>query len=414
MVFYSAMNENISALILCVTMLGILLTTRITLPQIKSLGLYSYLALMGCVTLSTLLLSPYVFNLYFIARDLFYFLSPIVLLLLGYSLARREPNIMKLLWAALIASTILSLLDFKDFFLSGGFLSVSMNARYFYGLTGDFAMLSVIILVCAKTSEVTLGSPRAMRILLALNGYMLLISFSRTNIAIVVVIIAALMIRRKFLRIAIIGMVATFILLPIISGAFSAQTLTTGDQVSFLSKFQRSFGEIAVREYTIESERNEFWRGYEAYLGIEAVQRQGGLAPLFGLGYGSYVEGPFESKLNIIPIFHNGFITFYLKGGALGLGLFLLFLYKLTARFPVPAASLHKDEVRDRVFLHRLSLVMVLSIAGDTLVTHGILYPWGLMQLLILGLIHGQRYRIRENDRSVDQALFLEPARGLS
>lgn len=408
MIFYSAAHENISALILCVTMMGVLLTTRITLLQIKNLGLYSYLTLMGCIALSTLVLSPYAFNPYFITRDLFYFISPIVLLLLGYSLARREPDIMNLLWAALIASTILSFLDFRDFFVSGGFLRVSLNARYAYGLTGDFAMLSVIILVCAMQSKVTLGSPQAMRILLALNGYMLLMSFSRTNIAIVLIVIAALMIQRRFLRFALIGMVTVFAILPIIVGSFSPQTLATGGEINFLSKFQRSFGEIAVREYSLASERNEFWRGYEAYLGIEAVQREGGIAHLFGLGYGSYVEGPFTSKLNIIPIFHNGFITFYLKGGVLGLGLYFMFLYKLAARLPSPARSLSKNEVRDRIFMQRLSFTMVLSIAGDTLVTHGILYPWTLLQVLILGLIHGQSFRIREDDRRAIQAQLLK------
>lgn len=76
-------------------------------------------------------------------------------------------------------------------------------------------------------------------------------------------------------------------------------------------------------------EMQNYWRGFETYLAFSHIKNYGTIASLAGAGLHDVVKAPPESHFqeelnNEIPIFHNGFSFIVVRGGLIGIVLFIM------------------------------------------------------------------------------------------
>lgn len=372
-----------------------LIMRRGGIPAPRLVGLRPYFLLMALCGVSTVVLSPFPYNPYFIGRDIYYFLSPVILMLLGFALGQNTRSVERIMWAVVVSLFAISLYQYGGFVASGAFLSANLDTRYEYGLNSGPATLLFLLLLAARKSGIGFGHPKAATVLLFISPLFLLMSLSRVDMVVAVIAVILVWGPSKITKYTVIGLVLGLMALPVVLGENGIAS-NSMDPTDFLIKLQGTFGEIAIRDQANMSEINQNWRGYEAFLGVDAVVRNGFPSILFGLGYGSFVEGPFIDKLNIIPIFHNGYVTFFVKGGLVGLALVLVFLKRQA--FP-PIRLSKQDRTKKEAdiidFLNLMASLLVLSLAFKTLATHGLLYTKPPPEILILGILHGVRYQMR-------------------
>ena len=407
---FNLADENVAAALLFAMFFLQLATNRASFATFLYSGVNAFLILMLLCGFSTFLLSPFPINPYFIGRDIYYFVAAVMLVLIGFSFGSLTKDRQRLIWAMIVVLTAISIFQYSEFFLSGAFLNVSLQARYFYGLDSSLPLLILMLLMVANVSGISLGSHVQRTTILWSTLYFLIASLSRINIGILLFAVVFLRARGKFFRYFGLGAIFLLIAAPVVLGIVSGSNNNPVESTTFLEKILGSLDEISIRDQVEFSSINLNWRGYEAYQGVAAVLDNGSASVWAGLGYGSFVEGPFEDKLNYIPVFHNGYVTVFFKGGIIGIYLFLAF-FKTQAfgvlKFSRP--NLTSEEKADLVFLDRLAFTMVIALAFDTLAAHGVLYTKPPLMLFVLGIVQGARYKLH---RKITARLMSVPHAG--
>lgn len=270
-------------------------------------------------------------------RDGYYFFQPILLIFLGYSALSRGISFNFLLRLMVFSSIFLTFYFYIDFILSL-FLGqgLSFESRYIFGLNSDFAIIGFLITYASYQANFKLFQPLSMTIILTTLFFLIMISFSRTNILITLVIIIYPYISKLINFKTQLFLVSVLIIIPVFFGSFLNVAIPEEGASNFLSKVLNSYSEIIVRDYRDSDALapdanliNLYWRSQEAFLGLAKYTEGSTYELIFGQGLGSYASaaGIFENKFQQIPFFHNGFITILLKSGPLGVLLFFQFLY---------------------------------------------------------------------------------------
>ncbi|MGE5758098.1 MAG: hypothetical protein ACM3W8_04450, partial [Sideroxydans sp.] len=101
-----------------------------------------------------------------------------------------------------------------------------------------------------------------------------------------------------------------------------------------LFKITNVFDEMFSSEFNSEDEIRTNWRAYEALQGVTKYLAGTAGNYLFGFGFGAKTDIGIEMRLgevdrSDVPVFHNGYIYLLVKLGALGLFLYLFFLYRM-------------------------------------------------------------------------------------
>jgi len=291
------------------------------------------------------------FYLYF--KDIFYFLNPIILILLGYYVADFSNNVNRVLRVILLFCVVSSLYFNIEYILSiVTNLSLNLEDRYTYEVQAKYPLLGFLIIYASKVSKYDVFSNGITNILFVLFASLIVTSFSRTNILIALIIFSF-----PFLYRYVSIKVQIFIALSlIISTIFFSTifTLTAPEKFSdsFVDKVMNSYAEIIVdnKDSGNGSEMrmsniNNYWRAHEAYLGLSKVHEGGISSVIFGKGMGAYIYGGdlFESKMKQIPFFHNGYITVYLKSGLIGLMLLMFFIFSLSSMGRNPVLNINSE-----------------------------------------------------------------------
>jgi len=279
-------------------------------------------------------------DLYLYYKDIFYFLNPVVLILIGYYVADSSNNINRVFRVVLIFCVVSSLY-FNVEYIFSSMISFGLNIedRYAYQVQSQYPLLGFLIIYASKISKYNIFSNRVNNILFAIFLLLIFTSFSRTNI-LIALIIFSLPILYKYIGIKVqIYMVLSVIISTIFFSTIF--TLEAPEKFSdgFVDKVLNSYEEIIVENkmLVIESELelaniNNYWRAHEAYLGLSKAHEGGTVSAIFGSGMGAYVDGSdlFVSKMKVIPFFHNGYVTVYLKSGVIGLMLLMFFIFSLS------------------------------------------------------------------------------------
>ena len=265
-------------------------------------------------------------------RDGFYFLLPIAALCAGIGIYKDDTSFHAMLRGIIIACIVITAFNYFDYILVILHNPViSLNARYGLGLDSNAALIGFILLISIIRYSSLVFSSRTNWILIILFITSIVVSLSRTNILIALaatvfpavnrIISGRILMLIIFVSAGVIVFAAPFL-------DISTNTVTTQ---SFIEKIYGSVSEVMVRDLSSLQEINENWRAYEAFLGIEKYLSGTVVELFFGQGFGSSVSASyiFDEKFQVIPIFHNGFITVILKTGLIGVFIYYYFFLRI-------------------------------------------------------------------------------------
>lgn len=269
-------------------------------------------------------------DVYDALKDVWYAGKAIVCFLLGYHIARKITDTNR----------------FFNFFVRMAFLSALIYlARIFTG-SGEIGIervsgiggpsliiaMAVPLLLFRKTGFVFQGKPVFKLLILLTVTASFALSFSRTGIGcLLLLIFAGAGYFDNFKKVLIfVGLTAILVILiaPLLPNLDS--------QITFLGKLKNSFNEISLTTDADASEMLTNWRGFEAYRAYVAFVNSSIPQQLFGRGWGATVDLGFGVQMSenlyyrYLPTLHNGYMQILTKYGLFGVFLYLLFLWRLT------------------------------------------------------------------------------------
>lgn len=361
-------------------------TRSLSATALKAAGIPALFVVFLIASASTLTLNAYPFSAWNVAKDTYFFIAPMLLLVSGLMFLRLEIDFTRVVRTAVYVLTFWSIIAYSEFLFGGGLTNISLQSRYTYSLDSSASTLALLLILSNLRTRSSLFPNTTTTSLLLLNLFFIIASLSRTDIAIALISLIFIYSRSKWAR----GLTIAFVLLltvtPVMQIAPLGTTSVASGGAGFFDKMLGSLEEFRVSDYSSSSDINENWRGYEAYLGIQEVEQVGGIARFIGVGFGSYVVGPFEDKLQKIPFFHNGFVTIYLKAGFLGLFAFAFFIFKL---YRLAQAASREGRQTGDLRIRRASIMIALltnSVLLQTLAVHGVYYSKTTFELFFIGL----------------------------
>jgi hypothetical protein len=127
-----------------------------------------------------------------------------------------------------------------------------------------------------------------------------------------------------------------------LAGALALGLDTVALEGRFLERIE-AFGSEALaesltpRNFATQRDLNAYWRSYESYRGLEAIEREGPLALAIGQGLGMRLDLGMYQLLDgeyrrLVPVLHNGFLYVVLKCGLIGLAGHLVWMVAAIVR----------------------------------------------------------------------------------
>ncbi len=265
------------------------------------------------------------YPLYDVFKDAYYFLNPILYLLLGSMIAKRYPWNDSLRAVAIVGTLFSAYLIFHMF---GNFGLVTIKdprlAREALSIMGFSVIpIAAIIILCDKMFfDLSLfRDTRLWIVLLFINLLSLYLSASRTDM-IVFIISFFIMLYAKYQH------HKYYILLFLFSFIFVLGSIVLSNQKSRLAQvILKAPEEITIRPAENTIEINDNYRGHEAYMTMRTFKRGRFEEKLAGYGFGSTVDMGVYTPLDIrhIPIMHNGYPYILLKVGWIGMVIYIFF-----------------------------------------------------------------------------------------
>jgi len=328
---------RIKFLILSLSMFWILLSMKVIKKYIFNF-IWPLLAILciGAISgLENFIKDPYLYS-----RGFYYFLQPLLLIFIGFMAVGKSSGlgfkmILRLIIYSALALTILSYANFLIDLIFG--LNFSLETRYEYGLNSDFAVLGIMLVYISRFTNYRIFKKTTEISLTIIFFVFILISLSRTNILIMLLILAYPYMARMISFNKQLFIVTAIIFSLVFLGSLFQIALPENYADNFSSKIMNSYAEVLVRDnvanddmdYNDYASVNLYWRSQEAFLGLSLFLEGSFTQLFFGQGYGTYADGSiyFDDKFQQIPIFHNGFITIVLKSGFIGILLYIYFFF---------------------------------------------------------------------------------------
>lgn len=320
---------------------------------------------------------------YFYLRDGFYFLLPIVALLTGISLCKNERTYCHLITGVVAACVVITSVGCFDYFMTIADQSAfSLAARYESGLNSGASTVGLIVLLFNKRYRTSVFSIRTDRMLIVVFFLVIVLSLSRTNILITFCAVFFPVLNRWLGGKSLIVLVFIAFCMVVFLAQFIDISTNTLKAHTFYDKLVGTFSEMLIRDLYTMQEINNNWRAYEAFLGLNKYLSGTVLEYIYGHGFGSYVSAShlFDNKFEIIPIFHNGFVTVLLKTGLTGVCLYHLFFLNILVKTEKIYAVCFDD------FKAALIKMMCISLLIKTFFVMGIYTPKSqVFELIIIG-----------------------------
>ena len=270
-----------------------------------------------------------------VLKDLIIFVRMPLALLSGflYCMTGRNP-IQKLQSVTVVPSVVYSLQELSYFILDPSLLTQPAAAIRTVAGNGDIFMVIALVLLAIGTTSATKApvakiKRRAFGILIAIAS---ILSFSRTLLFSAAVLWLPLIKRRYMRRIMIVGIPCLFA--GAIYAMSSSHSAVSMDDGTFAEKIARAGSEVVISDYDNEGDINLNWRGYESFMALQHYLSGNWNNYLFGYGFGEMVDvGLFmklgDDDLRSVPYFHNGYLYLLIKTGAVGMLLYLWFLWRV-------------------------------------------------------------------------------------
>lgn len=276
-------------------------------------------------------------------RDIYYFITPVIAILIGFLYRQKKICLEKIFNTIIICGTINSLRRIISILLNISVLREITNVYYWRKAVGHGDYIGTVALVLLLTfrpnSKCLTKWIRYVSLLLC--GSVFVISMSRTNILIFIVmflcqverkLIDRGMVKIKYIKSGCCVLLISSVLILLLN------ITNIGIINAFGDKLANSISEININDDWSSAVRVETnWRGYETYCAIKEWQEYDWIAKIIGRGFGKRVfVGEYAYTLldvvtstgipeTTIPILHNGYATMLVKLGILGLTLYLYF-----------------------------------------------------------------------------------------
>ena len=339
-------------------------------------------------------------SIYFYFRDIFYFLMPVLSISVGYYFAKSSTKKNEVIRIIVLGAFISSILNYAELLFGFNFFTNDfMEVRYKYQLNSGMALIGFSILYFSGASKFFLFGKKTRLALLIFFLVLIIVSVSRTNLGALFIIIMLPIVLPRISAKSQLFVLAPIILVVIFAGTLLSVAIPESTATNFTEKVLNSGNEVVVQEYEGAVNINQYWRSFEAFLGLQEYLDAGYFGLLFGQGFGSYASAShiFEGKFQYIPIFHNGFITILLKTGIVGILLFFMFLKRVVGK---PLDPIGMPEVR---FHSLLSIGMMWVLAINTYAIHGLYTPKiNILFLFVVGFIFQKKQATRDNPQKIN------------
>lgn len=323
-----------------------------------------------------------------VLRDIVYALVPIALIYIGYWTATRLRSL-DFIQILIFLGFILACIHMSSFIINPELFNANFNdIRSEAGSAGDLAVLALVLsLFQHRVGSIKLFPSLFFRfVVLSVCLASVCLSYSRTELGVAVIFSLALWgvgMRLNFRLAAWMGVIISGVMVLIV-------TMPQDGEVTLQHKLAKSAAEIAISDYSSESDINTNWRGFEAFKAIESYMQGGVPQKIFGQGFGALTDLGFyielgNSELRYIPILHNGYVYILLKTGLVGL-LFYAFFYIRVLRYAVRSSG---SLFTEQIFLARLLYGCAFSLILTMLVVGGMAEFHNHALIILLGfLIH--------------------------
>jgi len=328
------------------------------------------------------------YNFYFISRDIIYFIQAPIFIMLGMLLYAYTNNLRVLLKIIVLSSLSITLYNFSELIVNPSIIfQIGIDTRFSINVSNPSSLLTFIIIFYARKYNYKIFKKNYEIIIMLLSLLSISLSFSRTLYLLFIIAISIDYLNKSKLMKKAYYASIILVLFVIFGGSMLSVEYNTIDDVTLITKFQHSIYEMAVHSYDRLDEINNNWRGFEAYLGLSKFYEGNWLELIFGQGFGAVIHTPYwifsgkKDGLDVIPMFHNGYITILLKTGILGILIFFLFLHKL---LNIKTTDIKKKNYSTINLSTSLIHAIVFIIFFQTFVIHGIFSTTPPMLLLVL------------------------------
>jgi len=236
-------------------------------------GFLGPLALLLLIPVISSLLNLELNNNYLILRDGYYFIKPLLFILLGSLIYLKIKNLEELLKVFLIASIVITLYKMSQLLFNPQlFLQLdigSRSERYY----NRMAIFAVAIIVYCRASGIQIFNKNIENIILLLSVTSVIISFTRSIYLALFFVLFILFVRNiKVIKLLFYANIFFISLVLFFSSAFLAEDINiieTDNDSSLIGKSLNSLNEVLIRNYSSNAQILTNWRGYEAFLGLQ-------------------------------------------------------------------------------------------------------------------------------------------------
>lgn len=314
-------------------------------------------------------------NIYFFLRDILYFIQAPIFILIGMHLNKSKLEYKQLLKVIVLMQLFWSIYGLGEIIMNPSLLfQLDLKTTYELGLKFSNNVLAFAILYYCKKNNLNLFSNFFENFLLFFFLFGIIISLSRTSYVLTLIILLIPLFNKVRIVYKVYWGMVVLVLFIIFGGLLFKNNTAADERFTFVEKMSHSVQEIVVKDYETKLDIYNNWRGYEAFLGLSKYYRGNLFEIFFGQGFGAAVYTPAwvfdeESSFDVLPIFHNGFITILLKTGIIGLFIFFIFL-SILLNFGYKKMNGFKD--KEQYLAGLLLQVFVFIILFRSLVVHGI------------------------------------------
>lgn len=349
-----------------------------------------------------------------VMRDFWYLGKSVLLVIVGYVLAWYIRDLREILRVFLAAALVTALIHISYFVfnpevLSGSIGDVRSEAGRGFLIT---ALALAIITACLRSGfRLPTQARPVWVVLVGLCGLSLVLSFSRTFLFALVILLFAAYAgpdlwslragnRAPLRRLAVVGLLGLVVGLAGYRIAVNTELGRT-----FAQKVGQSVVEVTDVTFEDRGEITRHWRAYESQRAWESYRDGNALQYLIGRGYGTLLNTGVRMVLagelmQFIPTMHNGFAELLLKTGLIGVLCYCIFFFRV-ARFGFRQS---RTERPDLLVVGQLLIGCVLALMAMTVTVSGLLNKMSMNPaILMLGALIAYPHR-QEVERRAELA----------
>ncbi|MBT8253597.1 MAG: hypothetical protein KJO00_01485 [Bacteroidia bacterium] len=276
-------------------------------------------------------------SMYDFAKDLFFFLKPILFIFLGYYLVTRIKDkdfIFKLIINLALLFALWHILTILTYVWDNPF---NINKIRFFGGKANYIELMALILLLIRNRQILTGiTIKRVRLVKMIILISCILYFSRTMIIGFILLYFSYI---GYFKISKKGVSYIFSFITLVGMLYLVLSFIDIDRdstgiIGFLYKIKIAPSEIFTTDIDLDTHSFlwDHWRGYEAAKAFEQLgDTPYNVGFVFGKGFGALVDLGFLAPLSetgeqFIPTLHNGYAYIIFKTGFFGLFFFLLFL----------------------------------------------------------------------------------------